>query len=313
VAMLNAYPSWYTFSGLSYGTDGSHYMDEILPNTKTAWVEGWANAFAAWKNDGKVFSTSMSDMTNMTFLKAHTVEEMSRNEYFNGKVLYDVMTTIASGKDKVFIAMSQSGPHDSLKGFLNRYLARYPGDQVAVARLLDKNTFGKMTQAELLSYVNNGSYTVSQGLYDYLKTRGSTTVVSNPPSTTTSRRSWWDSLASWFGGLFGNRSGSAATPSGTATSSGGFRFNWGLFGGNPSTPTTPKTPTTDRPVEQVPGGFNGPESLPQAHEEYQAAFKAFNEALLTHSPESAEAKAAMERLQKAKARLRELRRQSIAR
>ena len=49
VAMLNAYPSGYDFSGLDYGTDGKHYLDEILPNDNTAWIEGWGNAFAASK------------------------------------------------------------------------------------------------------------------------------------------------------------------------------------------------------------------------------------------------------------------------
>jgi hypothetical protein len=110
VAMLNAYPASYNFTGLDYGADNLHYIDEILPNANTAWVEGWANAFAAWKNGGRVFNLDLGSTATLAFLKANTFEEMTRNELFTGKALYDIMRTLPSGRDKVYDVIARPGP-----------------------------------------------------------------------------------------------------------------------------------------------------------------------------------------------------------
>ncbi|HMM61667.1 MAG TPA: hypothetical protein PKC25_16230, partial [Candidatus Rifleibacterium sp.] len=172
VAMLNAYPSNYDFSGLDYGTDGKHYLDEILPNDNTAWIEGWGNAFAASKNNGMVFSFNLNNLSSLAFLKSNSFNEMSRNELFVAKTLYDSFNKITSGKEKTFNVISRTGPHYSLRDFCRRYVSMYPDEKDALAKILLDNSQGKMSLNEVLDYVNGGSRTVSRDLYDVLASSG---------------------------------------------------------------------------------------------------------------------------------------------
>ena len=312
VAMLNAYPSYYSFAGLNYGSDNVHYMDEILPNTKTAWVEGWANAFAASKNNGKVFNLDMNNSSIVAFLKNNSFEQMTRNELFTGKMLYDIFAQLPSGRDKAFTVMSTSGPHDSLLEFCRAYVARYPGDQVAVARLLDQNSQGRISQAELLYYVNNGSYSVSSEFASYLRTRGST-VVSG------SSGGFWSNVGNFFknlfGGLFGNRSAGSAVTSASSTGTGdSARHQMGNAGG-----ASVSAPAVSASTEAVTQGAALPPlvrteaavgqaspDLATAHEEYLAAFAAYNAAVAKGASDAPEVKKALERLQAAKDKVRNL-------
>ncbi len=309
VAMLNSYPGSYNFSGLNYGSDGVHYMDEILPNTKTAWVEGWANAFAALKNNGKVFSLDMNSDSIVAFLKANTFEQMTRNELFIGKVLYDVCKTFPSGQDKVYDVLARTGPHNSLRDFTRAYLSVYPGDQINLARLLDKLSWGKISQAELLDYVNNGSNSVSYEFYQYLQSR-STSIASNNSSTST-KKSFWsrigDFFSNLFAGLFGkkdsaqtaassagvNTGSNALTPSGV--SSNGSVALAPLAGGTQSSAGSGSVSSALTPLS--------PEGIAQAQEEYFKAFAAYNNVLAKSDINSPEVKQALAALQASKKRL----------
>lgn len=314
VAMLNAYPSSYSFAGLNYGSDNVHYMDEILPNTKTAWVEGWANAFAANKNNGKVFNLDMNSSSIVAFLKNNSFEQMTRNELFCGKMVYDVFAQLPSGRDKAFSVMSTTGPHNSLLDFCRSYVSRYPADQVGLARLLDQNSQGRISQAELLNYVNNGSYTVSSQLASYLNSRGGTIVAGTDTSSTTKSGGFWSSIGSFFknlfGGLFGNKSaGSAVTSAPASVTPDAAHLPMGNatpISASAEAPAQgsalPPSVKTDAPVVQ-----SAPD-LATAHEEYLTAFAAYNAALAKGTSDSPEVKKALERLQASKVRVQSLRR-----
>lgn len=312
VAMLNAYGGSYSFSGLNYGTDNIHTLDEILPNANTAWVEGWANAFGALKNGGKVFSLSFSNDTTTAFLIDNTFEQMTRNELFVGKVLYDIMTTFASGRDKVFNILSTAGPHASLRDFCRAYVRAYPADQVALAKLLDKVGFSKASLNEMLDYLNGGSRTVSREFYTYLQQRGSiaggstTTGSTTSTQTTSTRKSFWSRISDFFSGLFGRSSSTstaAAAPQPSVTvGAAGTQYG--------QVYTSQSSDTSLAPV--APGeNLNAPREdlalkLSSAQEEYFAAFAAYNEALSRRPADQAAVKAALERFKAAKATLTSL-------
>ena len=111
VVMLNTYPKYYDFGNLDYGSDSRHYLDEVLPNHNTAWVEGWANAFAAANNNGMVFSYDLKKSDSLEFLKGKSFDEMCRNELFVAKTLYDSFKDIEGGQAAAYDVFSRTAPH----------------------------------------------------------------------------------------------------------------------------------------------------------------------------------------------------------
>ncbi len=313
VAMLNGYPSSYRFSGLDYGDDNKHYLDEILPNENTAWVEGWANAFAAQKNNGMVFSFNLNSPASIAFLQNNTFAEMARNELFVAKVLYDSFGGIASGRDKVFNTISRSGPHFSLRDFCNKFVALYPDDKVALAKILVNNSHGKITLNDILSYVNGGSRTVSRALYDYLArvglvvaTAGTTgTPTNSTPTNTTSTgsTSFWGRISSWFSGLFGRaQSAFANAPAPSASVEPAVNV-----------PSSGATPPGGATAPELPGTqgseFSSVNDLARAQELYYQAFAEYNRLMADSGSDRQKVLQAQQRMQLAKERVKQLRRQ----
>ncbi|MBF0406802.1 MAG: hypothetical protein HQM10_05590 [Candidatus Riflebacteria bacterium] len=316
VAMLNAYPSSYNFSGLDYGSDNAHYMDEILPNNKTAWVEGWANAFAANKNNGMIFSLNINDNSVLNFLQAKSFEEMSRNELFNAKVINDLFQNGGDGKTKVFNSITYSGPHNSLKDFCKGYLSMYPQDQVRLAQILDSNSKGKISQSELLNYVNNGSNVVNQDMYNYINSRANSGGTGSNGSVFSG--SFWTSIKSFFSRVFKNifsfdedfaglspsSQPSESTTGMNSTLSANYADGDGVTTIAPSETkfmTLDDSKNNQSPLLDTPVTGAGQDMI-SAEEEYFEAFKAYNKALGENSVDSPAVKAALDRLKKAKER-----------
>jgi hypothetical protein len=306
--MLNSYPPNYDFIGLDYGSDNRHYIDEILPNANTAWVEGWANAFAANRNNGRVFTLDMNSPSVVAFLQNNSFEEMSRNELFVGKFVYDSFKKIDSGKTKAFDVIARTGPHYSIREFCRAFSTLYPNDKVALAKILVDNSSGKATLNDILDYVNGGSRTVTRDLYNYLASVGlvKTTTTSQTASNQTSNPSsssgsFWDRFFSWFSNLFGRKS-SAPVASAPAAS------------------VEAESPVTHIPTGNLPGGaatapelpsvdsedmLAGVDDLAQAQEIYYQAFAEYNR-LLGANASQQEVQAALAKLQSAKAKVKEL-------
>jgi hypothetical protein len=331
VAMLNGYPKDYKFSNLDYGDDNRHYMDEILPNNNTAWVEGWANAFGAQKNNGKVFNLSMKDDSIVAFLKNNTFEEMNRNELFVGKVIYDSFYEISKGKEKAFNVISKTGPHTTLQGFCNGFTKLYPNDKAGLAKILVENSHGKMTLNDVLNFVNGGSRTVPRSLYNYLAEAGMVkptntntaqptnpgNVASNNTNTnnqpTTQRQSFWSRIFSWFSNLFGGNRGNA--PAAVADSSALAPEeieNNGSFATAPELPSASMTSgdssalAPEEPSYSL-GSGNNVEDLASAQEAYYKAFAEYNRIVANSNNNTTTVKAALEKLRAAKNRLKAIR------
>ncbi len=223
--MLNSYPSSYDFNNLDYGTDGAHYLDEILPNYNTAWVEGWANAFGAYNNSGMVFSVSMNSTSSLSFLKDKTFDQCARNELFVSKTIYDLMKQAQGGQSSVYDAFAKTGPHSSLYEFCNEYIKLYPENKALLAQILIENSLGNATLDDILLYVNGGSRTVSRDLYNYLVSAGllnsnGTQTASKPTTTTTTKKQgFFSRLISWFANLFNSNKTKGTVASATGSSS----------------------------------------------------------------------------------------------
>ncbi|MEW6710846.1 MAG: hypothetical protein AB1403_13555 [Candidatus Riflebacteria bacterium] len=308
VAMLNSYPPNYDFVGLDYGTDNRHYIDEILPNANTAWVEGWANAFAANRNNGKVFTLDMNSSSIVSFLQNNSFEEMSRNELFVGKIVYDSFSRISSGKDKAFNTIAKTGPHYSLKDFCRGFSSLYPADKAALAKLLVDNSSGKISLNEILDYVNGGSRTVSRDLYNYLvsagKIKSSTTQTSSTSSqTSSSSGSIWNRIFGWFSGLF-NRSNSSPVAAAPAASVEISNADVAAPASVPAGATAPELPGG-----QLDSSILSINDLATAQEAYYKAFAEYNRLLAAKGQQNQEVKNAMFKLQQAKAKVKELREQ----
>ncbi|GAB4267773.1 MAG: hypothetical protein Kow0029_02530 [Candidatus Rifleibacteriota bacterium] len=310
VAMLNAYPSSYDFIGLDYGSDNKHYIDEILPNANTAWVEGWANGFAADRNNGKVFSFDMNSSYALAFLQNNSFDEMTRNELFVAKNLYDVIRKIDSGKTKAFNVISRTGPHYSIREFCRGFTALYPNDKAALAKILVDNSNGKMTLNDVLDYVNGGSRTVPRDLYNYLVSAGlvkSTTTGSNQTasnqtnSSGSSYGSWWSRFFGWFSGLFRKKNDTpvAAAPAASVEVSAGYDDYQVDIPGNGA--TSPQVP-----ISSSPDYLAGVDDLAKAQEIYYQAFSDYNRLLGTKGPGNHEVKEALAKMQQAKAKIKEL-------
>lgn len=215
VTMLNSYPRSYDFVNLDYGSDNRHYLDEILPNYNTAWVEGWANAFAAANNNGLVFSYDLKSKDSLAFLKENSFDEMCHNELFVAKVLYDSFKDIKGGQNAAYDVFAKTAPHSSLLQFCQNYVKLYPGNKVGLAKILVENSYGKISLNELLAYVNGGSKTVTQELYDYLSASGmlngtaQTQNTSKPKQTASTGTSFWSKITSFFQRLFGRENASS--------------------------------------------------------------------------------------------------------
>lgn len=332
VAMLNAYPASYNFSGLDYGDDNRHYLDEILPNTNTAWVEGWANAFAALKNGGMVFSLNMNSDSIVSFLKDNSFESMTRNELFTGKILFDACNRLENGQNKVFNALARSGPHYSIKDFCKSYVQIYPQDQIGLAEILNRNSSGRISLNEMLDYVNNGSRTVSRGFYNFLQANGklnsvpTTTNTANPGTGTTNstpKESFWSRIVSFFAGIFGKKT-QQPVASGPATS-----MIVDLSGSQPGLAQQPLPP--EEPESSIPWGqvLTSPaddsagmaaadgaenlekvtaEDLAKAQEAYYQAFADYNRLLANERTDSQKILEAKTRLYEVKAALNAIKR-----
>ncbi len=319
VAMLNAYPSTYNFSGLDYGNDGKHYLDEILPNDNTAWVEGWGNAFAASRNNGMVFSFNLNNISSLAFLQNNSFNEMSRNELFVAKTLYDSFSKISSGREKTFNVISRTGPHYSLRDFCRKYVALYPNDKVGLAKILFDNSQGRMTLNELLDYVNGGSRTVSRDFYTYLTqaglvvaTSGNTAQPANPTgytgstntttSTSTTSTSIWGRLSSWFGRIFNFGAQSPIVPSPAASIEPSVATGGAVAPLPENAATAPEMPGT------AAGEFDSINDLGRAQELYYQCFAEYNRLMAASNSDKQQVLAAQKRMLQAKERVKVLRR-----
>ena len=299
VVMLNSYPKRYDFTNLDYGTDNRHYLDEVLPNHNTSWVEGWANAFAAANNNGMVFSYDLKKNDTLEFLKGKSFDEMCRNELFVAKTLYDSFKDIEGGQAAAYDVFARTAPHYSLYDFCQKYVKLYPQNQVALAKILVDNSYGTVTLRELLAYINGGSNTVSRDLYNYLSSSGmlngtATNNYASNTNTSSSKPSLWSRITNFFKKLFGKGDNTevANSPSGSTGSSVAFgdeaiynHYTDGTIAISSSVAAPVSAPSVNPVAPMYNDGVTLENAIEAAQIEYNRYYEEYNQLVSSPNPD----------------------------
>ena len=296
VVMLNSYPKYYDFGNLDYGSDNRHYLDEVLPNHNTAWVEGWANAFAAANNNGMVFSYDLKKSDSLEFLRGKTFDEMCRNELFVAKTLYDSFKDIEGGQAAAYDVFARTAPHYSLYEFCRRYVELYPQNKTALAKILVDNSYGTISLKELLVYVNCGSNEVPRDLYNYLASAGmlNGTAKNNyasKPKETKTKTSLWSRIVGFFQKLFGKSENTeiASSPSTTGSTEVVVGQDEAIYNhytdGTISISQSVSAPVSGNPVAPSFGGVSEANQIEAAQIEYNRYYAEYQKLVSSPNPD----------------------------
>ncbi len=178
--------------GILYGKDMRHSGNEVTTQ-RVAYMEGWAEFNQLLAEPSRVSGMESalktvqtedsngkytphdadgSDLTGIDLLKV---------EGINALVLYKIAKLQDGNETKVFeaFAASNKSSHD-LSTFLKKFLELNPAQAAQVGEILDAQTWGKLSDADLLDYLGS-----SQGVKDFLKTRSEKKAAAAEPQTAT--------------------------------------------------------------------------------------------------------------------------------
>ena len=108
--------------------------------------------------------------------------DLLRIEAVNALLLYRLATELPNGQEKVFAAFTESNSWENdISRYLKTLLRLHPGDASTVGRILDQETFGRLSHDEIRQVLGS-----STEVELFLRTRqdakaGGQTVVSTPP------------------------------------------------------------------------------------------------------------------------------------
>ncbi len=170
-----------------YGPDGTHYSNEKT-KPRAAFLEGFAEFNQAlddpseavrYRNRNKTIMVEKSkgeyDHVDATKLSG---KDLLSVEGINAMIMYRMATEIDGGRDKVFKAFKDSNwPWRSIKQFLHSATKNNPADIEKIALILDSETLGKLSDAEMKNYLGD-----SDALKAYLAKRKE--IKSGTASTT---------------------------------------------------------------------------------------------------------------------------------
>ncbi|HOY68113.1 MAG TPA: hypothetical protein PLP29_14615 [Candidatus Ozemobacteraceae bacterium] len=152
--------------GFLYGADGTHYNDERT-TSRVAFIEGWAMFNEISVTDKadeyrRQVSTIRIEDRKGNYKEypaaSLTGKDLLAVEGINALILFDIVATVPGGKEKVFKAFAGSNqPFHSLKHVTREFVKQNPDQAAAVLAAIDKNTLGKLSDAELKALVGSGS------------------------------------------------------------------------------------------------------------------------------------------------------------
>ena len=149
-----------------YGPDGSHYFNE-LTKSRVSFLEGWAE-FNQMLDRGD-FKSRQSEVSTIMVERGKgayehvpaqnlTGEQLTRVEGINALILYRLSQELPNGRDKVFKNfVATNYPWRSLATYLKKFVKANPGDAAKVAQILDEETLGKLSAAELQKFLGKGA------------------------------------------------------------------------------------------------------------------------------------------------------------
>ncbi len=159
-----------------YGPDGSHYCNE-LTKSRVSFVEGWAEfnqmidseakerytknackSIMIEESKGKYKTVAPTDLTGM---------DLTRVEGINAIIMFRLAKETSGGLEKVYNSFKGSNvPWRSLKTFLRDFVKKNPADAATVAKILDEETYHKLSNAEIIHLCGN-----ADGISSFLATR----------------------------------------------------------------------------------------------------------------------------------------------
>lgn len=166
-----------------YGKDGSHFSNEMT-KPRSAFVEGWAefNEMLDSEYEVKTMKNSIKNVRlesktvagQYQIVSADNPELSGQNllsvEGINAMILYRLANEVPDGRKKIFETFSKTNwkIFRSLSTFSKDFARRYPEDAAKLAEIIDTESKGRLSEAELIDYAGD-----STGMHDYLLTRGS--------------------------------------------------------------------------------------------------------------------------------------------
>jgi len=161
-----------------YGKDGRHSCNE-LTHARTAFVEGWAE-FNEMLDFPSERSRIQNSIQNIKIEKGNgsytpmlaTSEQLSGKDLMSvegvvANLFYRMSTELPDGQAKVFASFKNTNIYwRTTKSVLKDFVKKNPGDAKALAAILNESTHGKLSDAEILSYLGNAA-----GIQEFLKAR----------------------------------------------------------------------------------------------------------------------------------------------
>lgn len=151
-----------------YGADGSHYANE-LTKPRSAFVEGWAEFNEMLDSSDKVryMKNSVGLIKiegkdgNYTNVEPESLSagQLLSVEGINAIILHRIATEVEGGKDKVFKAFTSTRwkLFRTLKTMTTKICRDNPDDIMAIAKIIDEQTLGKLSDKEFEKYIGSSS------------------------------------------------------------------------------------------------------------------------------------------------------------
>ncbi|HEY9070578.1 MAG TPA: hypothetical protein VIV61_09985 [Candidatus Ozemobacteraceae bacterium] len=161
-----------------YGKDGRHSCNE-LTRSRSAFVEGWAefnemldfpsersriqSAIQSVKIEKENGEYTQVDATDPSL----TGKNLMNVEGVVANIFYRISSELPDGRKKVFEAFKNTNIYwRTTKMMLRGYAEKNPGDAKALAAILNEETHGKLSDAEIMYYLGKGP-----GVMEFLAAR----------------------------------------------------------------------------------------------------------------------------------------------
>ncbi|HOY66555.1 MAG TPA: hypothetical protein PLP29_06675 [Candidatus Ozemobacteraceae bacterium] len=158
-----------------YGPDGVHHINEVT-KPRAAFLEGWAEFMqmhdspdlASWWP--RVFEEVKIERSKGVYevASASAVDglTLTRVEGINALIILEI-SKLPDGMSRLYTSFRATNQRErTLANLLTDYVGRNPDQASAVARIFDERTYGKLTDAQLISFLGD-----SAGVKGYLTAR----------------------------------------------------------------------------------------------------------------------------------------------
>lgn len=176
-----------------YGKDGRHTCSE-LTHSRTAFVEGWAefNEMLDFSFERERIQRSIGtikiEQGNGEYKNVPATDaSISGKDLMNvegvvANLFYRMATELPDGRAKVFASFRNTNIYwRTTQKLLRDFVKKNPADAKALAEILNGETHGKLSDAEMLLYLGNNA-----DVQKFLKTRNTASTVAVSPAGTSS-------------------------------------------------------------------------------------------------------------------------------